>query len=854
MEKPTRARRPVSRLADVISRVRIPTASGLDFKLGLRMLARHPSLTVVAVLAMAFGIAAGAGGFHLLKEMALPPLPYLQNDRIVAIQNVSTATTRPNPRMLRDFESWRRELRSIERVSALSLRDRNLVVGERSAAPVVEAAVSASAFDLLKVAPLMGRRLVPTDESPGAPPVAVIGYDVWQKRFAGAPDVVGRVMRLGGEPTTVVGVMPEGFAFFVPREETTLPRAQDLWVPFRLQGRDLARGEGPAIAVFGRLASGATPERAAAEVATFAARANASAPGSGELKSWLLTFEGPVGKSAFVDSAGVVSLSTVFLAALMAVVCGNVALLFFARAATREGEIAVRSALGASRGRIVAQLFAEALVLAVLAALVGLIGASVGIRWVVGVLRSMLEVQGLVLPSWIGETLSPATVAYAVALAVVGAVVVGVLPGVKVTSGQTNLTLQRLANRGTGVRLGGIWTAIVVVQVTLTVMFVPIAVLFGLQTWRMRTVDLNLPAAEHLSVRLERTGGTSDAAADEALIRRYEQGVRALERRVLAEPGVTGATIAAEIPGSYHDLERFQLDATVSDWERRAQIASVDPNYFDVLRTPVLAGRGFTAADVGAAQRLVVVNESFVREFLNGRNAIGHRVRFRDRNGRDGVGEWNEIVGVVRDLAMTIDPTMSSNAGIYHPLQPGTASTLHMIVRVAREPQTFVGRLHEIAADAAPELQLRRALPLDQAAQSMLISYDGWFRAIVIGGLMAILLTNAGIYAVIAYTVARRTREIGIRVALGADRRQVIAVVLSRTLRHVTSGVVVGGALGSALTIGIAEGSLRPTIAQGGALLLAYLTGMLIVCLLASVVPTRRALAIEPTEALAADG
>ena len=852
-------------------RRRLPTASRLDFKLGLRMLARYPSLTTVAVLAMAFGIATGTGAFQLTKElMLLPPLPYADEDRIVRIQNRSIATTFEDPRAMRDFLEWRTALRSVEHLGVLQLRDRNLAIGEAVSIPVSEASVSPAAFNLLRTAPLLGRPLVLADEAPGAPPVVVIGHNLWQRRFDADPNVVGRTMRLGGEQVTIVGVMPKDFMFFVPREGFTTPAPQDLWVPFRIDPAGYARGEGPPVTVFGRLARGATREGLQAELTTLAARIAAveSLDAPEQVKPGIITFDRPIISSNGLAASGMISLSALFLVALMVVVCGNVALLLFARAATREGEIAVRIALGASRGRIVAQLFAEALVIAALAIGVGLVGATVGMRWALGVLRSISEVYGRGLPSWVSETLSASTVAYAVVLAVVGAVVAGILPGLKVTSTRAQSSMQRLAGRGSGARMGGVWTAVIITQVALTVMLVPIAVVLGLQTWQIRTADHGLPAPEFLAVQLDMDGDAgSSAAAQAASARsggndfraRYELAVRALERRLLAEPGVREVTIANQLPGSWHSNRSIEVEGGPSavaapGSSTVAQIASVDADYFEVMGARVVAGRDFADADVGVGQRVAVVNESFVREVLRGRNAVGQRVRYKAASDGGEPGEWQTIVGVIRDLAMTIDPALPHNAGIYRPLQAGDGYPLRMAVRLAGDPAAFAGRLHEIGAEVAPALRLSRALPLHQAARGNLIAHDAWFKVIVVAGLMALLLTNAGIYAIIAFTVARRTREIGVRVALGADRRQVITAILSRTARHVGIGVVIGAAVGGVGALLALEGEFELSVVEGGGVLALYMVLMMAVCLLACVVPTRRALRIQPTEALAAEG
>ncbi len=452
-----RDRRSLARLRHSTRAATLPTVSWLDFKLGLRMFGRYPSLTTVAVLAMAFGIATGAGTFQLVRELVLLPLPYADEDRIVRIENVSTETTHPEPRALHDFAAWREQLRSVERVSALHLRGRTLSTGEAVATPVAEAAVSATAFTLVDARPILGRTLLPADEEPGAPTVVVLGYELWRNDFAADPDVVGRVVRLGAEATTVVGVMPESFAFFLPQREGFGSAApQELWVPFRLRPLDYARGEGPPIAVFGRLAPDATADDARAELARRAVSSAAQWPEThARLTPRLLGFDTFGGGDGLV-ATGALALSALFLGLLMVVVCGNVALLLFARAATREGEIAVRSALGASRGRIVSQLFAEALVIAGVAVVVGLMGASAGLRWAMGVIASLWDASGQAIPSWMDDSLSAPTIAYAMALAILGAVVAGVLPALKLTGRRAQVNLQRPHPSAAGDRLARI--------------------------------------------------------------------------------------------------------------------------------------------------------------------------------------------------------------------------------------------------------------------------------------------------------------------------------------------------------------------------------------------------------------
>ena len=376
-------------------------ASWLDFKLGFRMLVKYPGLTLVGGIAIAFAIATGAGAFEFVTQVVHPTLPLDDGDRIVGLRLWNTTSSSVEARTLHDFVTWREELESVEDLGAFRTLERNLIIEGGRAAPIQVAEISASAFRLARIPPLLGRALVEADERIGAPAVVVIGYDVWQTRFAEAPDVVGRNVRLGSAPATVIGVMPEGFAF---------PVSHNLWVPLRLNVLDYERRQGPGIQVFGRLAPGVTLADAEAELTTIGLRTGADFPDTQErLRPQVMPYAQSITNISGWESLGFMSIN-VFLVMLLVLVCGNVALLMFARAATRESEIVVRTALGASRGRIITQLFAEALVLGSVAALAGLAAAGFGLRSWLGVFK--IESGGR-LPFWFDDNLAAATVLYA---------------------------------------------------------------------------------------------------------------------------------------------------------------------------------------------------------------------------------------------------------------------------------------------------------------------------------------------------------------------------------------------------------------------------------------------------------
>ena len=836
----------------------------LDLKLGGRMLVKYPGLTIVGGLAMAFAICVGTVVFEVVTLFVHPTLPLPAAERIVQIRIWDAAANRPEPRALHDLIVWRDALRSVTELGAWRDVTRNLIAAGGDARPVEVAEITASGFRIAGVTPLLGRVLVAADEGAGAPSVAVLGYDVWRMRFGSDPDVLGRTVQLGNEYATVVGVMREGFAF---------PVSHELWMPFRSDILDQAPRSGPAITVFGVLAPGATLETAQAELTTLGRRAAIERPATHEHLQPRVT---PYAKLFFSEPSGeelgILFSIYVFALMLLVLVCGNVALLLFARAATRESELVVRSALGASRSRIVAQMFAEALVLGGAAAVVGLVAARFVLRsWGV----NFLEVNLGRLPFWFDLSLSPATVLFAIGLTVLGSAIAGVVPALKVTLGMGSRLKQAAAGAG-GLRFGGVWTAVIVVQVAVTVAFPAIVYVEQWQLRRIQTFDAGFAAEEYLAVRIEMDAPVVPGAnADSARLAQsasFASAVDELRRRVAAEAGVAGVTFVDRLPRTARpqgDIEHSD-DSTVTAQSgrvasadprpplREATVASIDPSYFDVLEAPILAGRAFRAADLAPGARVAIVDQGFVDQVLEGRNPIGQQVRFVE-HGDDAAAKasnpWFEVVGVVQELGMGAPTRKGRAAGLYLPATPDRFDRVYMMVRVQGDPMTLGPQLREIAAAVDPTLRLSELQRVDEVTNDILWVVGLWLRVTIMMTAVALLLSLSGIYAVLSFIVARRTREIGIRVALGASRGRVVAAIFRRPLSQVGLGVLAGGALiAVAGTIETDMPGLSGELSlEQVAMLLAYAILMLGVCLLACVVPTRRALGVEPTVALRVD-
>jgi putative ABC transport system permease protein len=833
----------------------------LDLKLGGRMLVKYPGLTTVGGLAMAFAICVGTVIFEVLSLFLLPTLPLPAGERIVQIRNWDVAANDPEPRALHDFLAWRGTLQSVTELGAWRDDTRNLIVAGGDARPVQVAEMTASGFRVAQGEPLLGRVLTTADERPDALPVAVIGHEVWRTRYGSDPSVLGRTAQLGNDAATVVGVMREGFAF---------PVSHDVWVPLRTDSLDQAPRSGPAITVFGVLAPGATLETAQAELTTVGRRAALERPATHEhLQPRVspyaeLFFAAPSG-----EEIGIFFSIYVFAVMLLVLVCGNVALLLFARAATRESELVVRSAVGASRGRIVVQMFAEALVLGGVAAVVGLVAADVALcNWGL----EFLEVNLGRLPFWYDLSLSPATVLFALALTVCGSAIAGVMPALKVTRGMGSRLRQAAAGAG-GLQFGGVWTAVIVAQVAVTVAFPAVAYTVHWEMRHIQTFDAGFATEEYLAVRIETdapvvpeaNAESARLAARAALASRIDE----MRRRVASEPSVAGVTFVDRLPRTARPEAQIELAEDVSARPagvegansprplREATVAGIEPSYFDVLGAPILAGRAFAAADLGPNSTAAIVDQGFVDQVLQGRNPIGQQLRFVDDGdaAAANANPWLEVVGVVKELGMGTPMRKGRAAGLYLPATPDRFDRVYMMVHVRGEPTLLGPRLREIAAAVDSTLRLSEFQRVDAVNEGVLWVVGLWLRIAVLMTAVALLLSLAGIYAVLSFIVARRTREIGVRVALGASRPRVVGAIFRRPLLQVGLGIVAGAVLiaaaGSIETEmpGLSGGlSLRDT-----AIIIGYAILMLGVCLLACVVPTGRALGVEPTVALRMD-
>ncbi|MEX2273187.1 MAG: ABC transporter permease [Vicinamibacterales bacterium] len=811
----------------------------MDLKLGMRMLVKTPGLTIVAVIALAVAIGGGAAHVEFVKDLFHPDLPIPGGDRVVGIQIWKPVAREAESRALADFATWRGRITTVEHFGAAAWLEAHLITGDGRTERARGRRMTASGFHLVATPPLIGRTLVEDDERPGAAPVAVIGQDLWQARFQSDPNIVGRTVHIGSVAHTIVGVMPAGFAF---------PSDTNLWTPLTMPAANLKRGEGPVIRMFGRLKEGTSSDQVEAELNALLAAADPTGSAQASAATAVSADIRPYVDSLFMTDPDNAAQRMVLYAAnllflLLLALCGaNVATLVFARTATRESEITVRTALGASRGRISAQLFAEALVLSVIAAAVGLAIAKRASGWVTQLIE---QAEGEPRPFWWNDSLSAETILYALGLAVFAALIVGVTPALKATGKQLQGRLREAGAGGSTMTFGRLWTGIIIVQTAVTVICLALAASLGWTAYRgLHDYDVTFPREQILTAGL-----VLPESADKP------RAYREIARRLKSEPGVVNVSYASQPPGA--GFEQFELEfaepaaaasAVLEDdvlWTRSARVG---PNYFETVGIPLVAGRLFTESEIQDSRPVAVVDETFVRLILGGRNAVGLMVREPSEE-TDKPGPWHEIVGVVKDV--TIMPRKKTDdAMLYRPGAIDTQPSVDLLVRTAGSAAPMSQRLTVAALSVDPDMRLMDAQSMDRLAEQDALAVRFFLKVFAVVAAVALLLSTAGIYALISFTLSRRTREIGIRVALGAEPRRIIRTVFSRAFIQIGIGVL-AGALPAAVIVGRGvEDAGGIGTAAGAGVALGLCAFVLLVAMVSCIPPVRRALRIQPTDAL----
>ncbi len=808
-----------------------------DLRYALRMIGKRPGTSAIAILALALGIGLTTTMFSIIEGVLLRGLPFEDSDRILSVtRSHRQQPPRRDPMPLADFLEYRARQTSLDFLAAYG--GTAAIVSGDTALPerLRGSRITPNLMQALRVAPVLGRDFVDADAAPGAPRVALISYRQWQSRFGGAPEAVGAVIRLNGQPTTVVGVMPEKFGF---------PEAEDIWVPMP---RDLPTTSstpepGASIAaaipgtpapvmveVLGRARDGVTLERAAAEFAAIAQQIPASQP---ESRDYTVHVE------PFLQQAVPRQIRTTFYAMMAAVfgvmliACVNVTNLPLARAAERTKEFAIRSALGSGRWRIVRQSLAEGLVLSIGGAALGLLLAQAGTTYF---MSAIADTQP---PFWIDVRLDQTVLAVVMLIVVATTIVSSTAPGLRVARLDANAVLKDDTRGATSVRMGRFGRTLVVAEVAVSC---ALLVVSGLMIRNILvSTRVTYPFATR-DVLFGQTRVEERTFADPAAVRRAQEE---LEAQLLSVPGVRSAALTTSVPG-FAGTPQFSLDGAsyAQPQDRpRARRAFITPGYFDVLGVQVRAGRPFTAADTEGALPVAIVDEAFAARYLPNGGALGARVRVGDEK-----QPWLTIVGVAPSLVL---PNRASQIveSIYTPLAQSPQRGIVVLARTAGEPMAIATPLRTAVARALQEAPLVNVNSLSGE-----LWRNGW-EVRLFGGLFlsfgaaALLLAAVGLYGVMAFTVRRRTQEIGVRMALGASRRGVLGLVLWQGLWRVAIGVVLGLLPGWFLATLMSEllDDVAPhdPFVHGATVLTLLASGAL-----ATLVPALRASAVDPLIAL----
>ena len=799
-----------------------------DVRDGARMLRRSPGTSILAAIALALGIGSTTTMYSIVHGI-LRELPV---DRPEQLMNIAVTDRAAGDQYLgvpaSDVVAMRDQQRSFEAIAAYEARSAHLGDDDHRAQRVSTAAVSPSLFQVLRVRPLVGRALAPDDARPGSPPVAVLGYTLWRNRYAGDQGIVGRTIRIDGVPTSVVGVMSEGFGF---------PQNEQVWTPLAIDTMRAVPGVkgGPAFSVIARLRAGATRESAGADVAALGQRLALADPRAHEGRALAVR---PFYDEMISRKARVIFRSMLLVVSfVLLIACANVANLLLARAVSRSREIALRLALGASSGSLVRQLLVESLAVAIPGGVLGLLLAWAGVT----IFNSTL---GFELAFWMRVQLDAGVLAFTTGLVAAAAVVAGLAPARQAGRIAVGDVLKDRTRGSSSFRLGRASRALVIGEVALSCALLVVTGLMvkGVLTITARYVGV---APDHVATgRIELRGDRYPDVA--ARTRMFD----ALAARVAAVPGVTSVTLASHLPGNSAESAPVQMSGV--RYERpddvpQSRVIAVAPTFFETFGTPLLQGRPFSPGDRAGAPLVVIVNRAFVERFITG-DPLGKQLRLTPN------GAWATIVGVAPVLG-TVNGTGARDTGtdaVYVPLAQSGWANVAIAARTTADATALVSTLREIVGEIDPDVPLYQEGRLDVTLAQASVGEKVFGGLFSVFGVTALVLAIVGLAGVLAFSVSRRTSELGIRMALGGRPASILWLVLRGGLIQLVTGLAIGLVLAAVVApqFGDALFSQEPhdPVVYAGIALVLIVAGAL-----ASIVPARRALSVSPMTALRAD-
>ncbi len=797
-----------------------------DLKFGFRILAKHPGMAAIAVFAMALGLGLTTTVWSINYGAMLRGLPFDHGEEIVHLERARPSRGIESMGVpVSDLLEWQRAQGAFSDLAGFYTGTVNVSGPEGRPERFEGAYIAWNTLRLVRVTPHLGRGFTQEEATPGGPAAALLSWSVWHQRYGGDSGVVGRTIRANGAPTVIVGVMPRDFLF---------PENTQIWLPLRLDPGAAPWGQGVYLEVMARLRQGVSRDQARRELETIALRLGQEHPAQNEgvipiVQSFADEYIGDEPRLMLWTMMGAVF-------GVLLIACSNVANLLLARAAVRTKEVAIRTALGAGRGRIVALMLTESLVLAGTGAVFGTLIAWFGVRW----FRATLPPD---LPFFIKIQLDGPILASVAGLTALAALVAGIVPALQTTRTNLHDVLKDESRGASSLRLGKFSKGLVVAELALSCGLLVAAGFMIQSVVQFSRNDYGVPTRNVFTARI----GLFEAAYPDSAGRRAFW--RDLEQRLSTLPGQRGVAFTQVLPGLNGWGMGLELEGTTYATERdypSVRFVAVTPGYFRTFDLTALEGRLLTDGDELGALPVAVVTRNFAVRHLDGASPVGRRIRLRGQNTRE---PWVTIVGVIPDVWYTGDDGDPPAEVVIRPLAQGDWRFLSLAINAEGDPMTF----------AEPVRRAVTALDRDQPVYFVrtlqdAIRAEGWFYAVfgtlfAAFGVAALVLAIIGVYGVMSFAVSRRTQEVGVRMALGAGSNNVLGLFLRQGAFQVGLGVVIGLGLAVLLAQGLKIVLFRVNTANllmyAGVGLALALTG-----LVASWVPARRATRVDPMIAL----
>ncbi|MGH9370795.1 MAG: ABC transporter permease [Vicinamibacterales bacterium] len=803
-----------------------------DIQSGVRMLVKYRTLSVVAVITLGLGIGLSTTVFCVVNGGLFKGLPFPDAERVVSLVTTNPSQNQPRqPVSVHDLAVWQARQTSFEKIGAFTVAPTNLSTEEGRPERFSTGRLTVAAFEALGVQPVMGRGFREGDDRPGAAPILLLSHELWRDRYGRADNIVGRAIRANGVYRTVIGVMPEKFAF---------PIRESLWTPLVVDSLTPPRGTGPSYQVIARLKPDVSLAQAKTQAATIASQLETEFPATNrgigaDVLPYAKTVLGPEVYDLLYTMLGA-GLGVLLIA------CVNVSNLLVARASLRRREVAVRMALGAGRSRVVRQHLTEVLVLATGGAGIGILLSVLGMRW----FTQALTVNPP--PFWIRFDLDYRVMLFVLGLIVLASLFAGALPALHSARVSAGAALKDDSRSSTSASLGKFSSGLVIAELALSCGLLIAAGLMIKSVVRLKNLPMPFAIENILTARVDLPRARYPDSP--ASIRFFEQ----LLPKLQAVPGVEAAALSDGLPAGGNGLITLQIEGktyTQTTDYPLAREGIVTAGYFETFQTKLLSGREFTPSDMATSPPVAIINESFARLHFPNVQPIGRQIR---RIRPETTEPWLTIVGVVPDMLMQgLGNNNASPVGYYIPIaQSDVANGVRIALRSRGEP----GGVTSLVRSAVASLDADLAI-YDVRTMRWVIDRQTWFYTVfgtffMAFGICALLLAAAGLYGVMSFAVTQRTREMGVRSALGAQGRQLVVLIMRQSVIQLAVGLLLG--LGLAI---LASGALQPVLyrvnPRDGVVFAAVVAALALASLMASFLPARRVTKIDPVVALATE-